>query len=108
MVYDQAPFLPPTPMVAAPADRARLVLTVPADAVVRLNGQRMTVTGTERKYLVPQVEPGKAYRYTVQVDVTRDGRTLSATAEPRIAAGAEVNLVFQEAVDRPQVVTTRD
>ena len=69
---------------------------------------RMTVTGTERKYLVPQVEPGKAYRYTVQVDVTRDGRTLSATAEPRIAAGAEVNLVFQEAVDRPQVVTTRD
>jgi uncharacterized protein (TIGR03000 family) len=98
----------PTAVAAESADRARLTLSVPGDAVVYLSNQRMTLEGTSREYIVPGLKAGLQYRYPVRVDVVRDGRVYSASSDQEIQAGQQVNLVFNQSEGRPQIVALRD
>jgi uncharacterized protein (TIGR03000 family) len=90
-----------------PSDsRARFALTVPDNAVVYMNRQRMTMTGTVRHYVTPQLEPGREYRYPVRVEVVRNGVTYAANAEPQVQAGQTIDLIFKP-VDQPRIVADR-
>lgn len=81
-------------------DRAALLIVkVPADAVVYLMDQKMTLTGTERKYRIPLPEAGKEYRYPVRVEVVRDGKTLVSRSEQKIRGGQRFEVAVAESVD---------
>jgi uncharacterized protein (TIGR03000 family) len=101
-------YQPTAPVVAATpieTDRAHLILSVPADAVVYLNNQRMSLEGASRTYFVPGLQAGKQYRYPVKVEVVRAGRMFRANTEPMIISGREFNLQFVDTANQPQFVT---
>jgi uncharacterized protein (TIGR03000 family) len=95
------------PAVTATSDvRGHLTVTVPADAVVYLCDQPMTITGPVREYVISGLKPGHEYRYPVRVEVTRAGQLYRASVEPRIQSGQQLSLVFSDTAGRPQIVAT--
>ncbi len=76
--------------------RAWVVLSVPEDAVVHLENQRMTMTGTTRRFYSTPLEVGRGYVYTVKVEVERDGHTVSQTSRVNVRANNNVQLTFAE------------
>jgi uncharacterized protein (TIGR03000 family) len=93
-------------MTASSDVRGHLTLTVPADAVVYLCDQPMTIAGPVREYVIPGLTPGREYRYPVRVEVTRAGQLYRATAEPRVQAGQQASLAFSDAAAKPPVVVS--
>lgn len=77
--------------------RAWIVLTVPADAMVYFQDQPTTSTGTRRRFRSPVLEQDKAFVYTIRVELQRDGQLVSNTQQPRVSAGSRVELDFAEA-----------
>jgi uncharacterized protein (TIGR03000 family) len=93
--------------VTATSDvRGHLTVTVPADAIVYLCDQPMTITGPVREYVISGLKPGHQYRYPVRVEVTRAGQLYRASVEPRIQSGQQLSLVFSDTAGRPQIVAT--
>lgn len=76
--------------------RSWVVLSVPEDAVVELENQKMTLTGTTRRFYSTPLEVGKNYVYTVKVEVERDGHTVSQTQRFNVRAEQNVQLTFDE------------
>ena len=64
------------PVAPVTAGVAYLNVNVPADAKVYLQDQLMTVGGTERRFVTPQMENGVQHVYTVKVEVVRNGQTI--------------------------------
>ena len=87
------------PAVVAPATSgvAYLNVNVPADAKVYLQDQLMTVEGTQRRFVTPTIEAGDQHLYTVKVEVVRDGKTITKTAQTTVALGQEavVSVAFE-------------
>jgi uncharacterized protein (TIGR03000 family) len=86
---------------------AHLNINVPADAKVYLENKLMTVTGTDRHFVTPELPKGSTFVYTVKVEVERDGQTLTKTTEAKIAAGQEiaVSVKFDARNDKQLVAT---
>jgi uncharacterized protein (TIGR03000 family) len=82
---------------------ATVVVKVPQQAKVYLEGQEMSLTGSVRQFRSPALESGKDYVYTVRVDIERDGKTVSKTAKATVRAGSNVEV----AVDFPEGNTTQ-
>jgi uncharacterized protein (TIGR03000 family) len=85
----------PTNYVAAPVVQpstgvAYLNVNVPEDAKVYLQDKLMTIGGTDRRFVTPQMQAGVQHLYTVKVEVVRNGQTVSKTAQAAVAAGQEV------------------
>ncbi len=77
------------------ADRATLVLTVPEDAKLTINGAATMATSTQRVFESPALEPGRDYEYTVVAEVTRNGETRSATKVVIVRPGQETRETMQ-------------
>ena len=86
---------------------AILVVKVPADATVYLVDQKMTLTGTERRYRIPLADPGKDYTYPIRVEVVRDGKTLVSRSEQKIRGGQRFEIVVAESVNETELVAKR-
>ena len=71
---------------------AYLKVNVPADAKVYLQDQLMTIGGTDRRFVTPQMQVGVQHVYTVKVEVVRNGETVSKTAQATVGAGQEVSV----------------
>jgi uncharacterized protein (TIGR03000 family) len=80
-----------TSATAADTRVAHLNVSVPADARVYLQEQKMSLTGPQRRFVTPALPTGN-HIYSVRVEVDRDGKTLTKTTEATVAAGREVNL----------------
>jgi uncharacterized protein (TIGR03000 family) len=81
---------PPSEIASAPAKRvanATLVVTVPEDAVVFINGKATQTRGALRKYFSKGLEQGETYRYTIRAQVIRGGATVEDTRVARVCAG---------------------
>lgn len=93
-----APAAPPAPYgqadsgAPATAGSARLIVRVPEDAAVYLEGQKMQSTGPLRHYVSPPLRPGVQYTYTVRVDAARDGQTASKTVRVPVQAGQQIEV----------------
>ena len=79
------------PAVSAPATSgvAYLNINVPADAKLYLQDQLMTVEGAQRRFVTPLIQAGDEHLYTVKVEVVRDGKTITKTAQTTVSAGTE-------------------
>jgi len=91
-----APAAPVHHAAAPTAAPARIVVTLPADANLKIDGNLMASNATRRVFESPKLEAGKAFSYTFQVEYQRDGKPVVATKNVRITAGAEVNVSFGE------------
>lgn len=71
-----------------------IVVDVPADAKVFVNGHATTSTGEHRQYVSHGLEDGMRYEYQVRVEVVRDGKTLSDTKTVELTAGSQASVAF--------------
>jgi len=77
--------------VAAPAT---IVLSVPADAQVTIDGVATTSTSATRTFVTPELDPAKAFVYTLSAQIVRNGQTLTVSEQVSVQAGEQVRVNF--------------
>jgi uncharacterized protein (TIGR03000 family) len=94
--------VPPAPGAGTPPgttyqlqDAGYLLVSVPEDAKVFVNGRATTSTGSERQYVSRGLESGQRYSYEVRAEVIRDGKTVSETQTAQLIAGSQASLTFK-------------
>ena len=83
-------------------------MNVPESSVVYLVGQRMTLTGTTRRFRIPLKENGKEYNYQIRVETVRDGQTLTAESTPKVRGGQQLELKVVETDQKELVAVALD
>jgi uncharacterized protein (TIGR03000 family) len=69
---------------------AKLVVTLPADATLTIDGNLTTSTSGLREFVSPKLEPGKDFHYTLKATVMRDGKPLETVKTVAVHAGAQI------------------
>jgi uncharacterized protein (TIGR03000 family) len=77
---------------------ARLIVQLPAEARLLINGRPTRSTSPRRVFTSPPLRPGRAYYYTLKATLNRDGKTEVARKRVRVRAGriSRVRLKFPE------------
>jgi uncharacterized protein (TIGR03000 family) len=98
--------LPPTPEKVPGPDKkksslegpapATIIVSLPAEAKLLIDGNATTSTTTERVFVSPALDRGMEYYYTLKAEVVRDGKAEVRTEKVAVRAGEEtrVNLQF--------------
>jgi uncharacterized protein (TIGR03000 family) len=81
---------PKNPVVAP----ATIVVNVPADARLFVDGAATTSTSEVRTLVTPTIEVGTTYVYTMRAEVVRDGRTVEQTQVVNVTGGQTANVRF--------------
>jgi uncharacterized protein (TIGR03000 family) len=76
------------------ANRAKLIVDVPADAKLYIDDQLMKTPSPHRVYSTPDLDRGQAYYYVVRVEMVRDGQKQSETKRVILRAGQEIRADF--------------
>ncbi len=81
------------------AKTARVIVSLPADAKLTINGQATKSTSAKRVFESPALEQGKTYSYTFKATVVRDGQTVTAERKIKVKAGERqpVSFDFEDA-----------
>ena len=69
-------------------------VTVPGNAKVYINGYETRMTGTNRRYVVNDLEPGQLYDYEVRIVALVNGRTVEETQWVTLAGGQQGLVAF--------------
>jgi uncharacterized protein (TIGR03000 family) len=79
---------------------ANLVVTLPADARLFVDGHETKSTTGERLLTTPDLQPGREYSYTLRAEVTRGGKVHEASQRVTVRAGqqTQVDIQIPEAV----------
>ena len=99
---------PPMPKKVSEQTKARstIIIDVPADAKLFVDGQLMKSTSTRRVIQTPVLNSDETYYYELRVELERDGKTVSESRRVLIQPGAEVVAAFRDpATARPDVAT---
>ena len=118
-VMESSPTAPDAPQVPAKpqgegsndaekmtSTNALLMVNVPQDARVFVNGSKTTSTGANRRYLSRGLQQGFNYEYSVRAEVTRDGKVVTDTKNVSVTAGQIVSLSFDlQAADAETTLT---
>jgi uncharacterized protein (TIGR03000 family) len=83
----------PKPPAASNAP-AKLLVSLPADAALTIDGQATTSTGTTREFASPVLEAGRDYVYTLKANIVRDGKTVEESQTIRVRAGQTSEVSF--------------
>jgi uncharacterized protein (TIGR03000 family) len=70
----------------APAP-ATIVVDLPADAQLKIDGEATTSTGNSRVFVSPTLNPGREYHYTLKAEVQRDGEPVTLERTITVKAG---------------------
>jgi uncharacterized protein (TIGR03000 family) len=78
---------------------ALLLVRLPADARLTIDGTPTRSPGDTRRFLSPPLEPGRRYVYVLRAEAVRDGKKVAETREVPVRAGeeSEVSLTFSTA-----------
>jgi uncharacterized protein (TIGR03000 family) len=77
------------------AARAVILVTAPPAARLTFNGWTAAADTGTRRFRSPPLEAGKAYTYTLQAELARDGRSLVQTYQVVVRAGQETSVPVQ-------------
>jgi uncharacterized protein (TIGR03000 family) len=66
---------------------ARLVVELPADATLTIDGKEMKTTSGRRVFRTPELEKGQVYYYTLKATVLREGKPVEQTKHVIVRAG---------------------
>jgi uncharacterized protein (TIGR03000 family) len=79
-----------------PADGGLIVVQVPADARITVNGAATNSQGAVRRFLSRGLADGKNYEFVVRMEIERDGKTEQATKVVKLTAGEQSSVSFVE------------
>ncbi len=103
--YGVAPVAPVTPVKPEPAPApapkevsapATIVVTLPADAKLTIDGAATSSTSARRTFVSPTLPAGQEFGYTLQAEIVRDGKTVKVTKQVTVRAGEETTVSFEE------------
>ena len=81
--------------------KTKVTVRVPADAKLFLSGHETQSTGEVREFTTIQLEAGQTWNgYTVRVELTRNGQTLSKDQTISLNAGDSRELSFDFDTDK--------
>jgi uncharacterized protein (TIGR03000 family) len=86
--------IPTPPAKTETSARATIVVTVPADARLTVDGNPTSSTSERRTFLTPALETGADYIYTIRAEVVRDGRSVIETQRVTVRGGETTNVPF--------------
>jgi uncharacterized protein (TIGR03000 family) len=66
---------------------ATLVVTLPEDANLKIDGTATKATSGVRQFTTPALVRGQSYFYTLTAEIVRDGKTYAATQTVTVSAG---------------------
>ncbi len=78
---------PPSANYYASSISATVEVLVPAGASVWINGSPTTLTGEDRIFTSPPLEPGQTYQYEVKAQWMRGAKQVAETQMIQVAAG---------------------
>ncbi len=87
---ENPPTAPPAPKKkeeASKAAPATIYVSLPADAKLTVDDIATTSTSATRVLATPELENGREYYYTLKAQVTREGKTLTASQRVAVRAG---------------------
>jgi uncharacterized protein (TIGR03000 family) len=84
------------------SDSALLMVSVPADAKVFVNGRPTKSTGESRHYTSTGLQPAAFYPYQVRAEFIRGGKLVSEEKTVQLTAGQTSSLAFS-AASEPQM-----
>jgi len=73
---------------------ATLVVSLPADARLTVDGNATTSTAAVRTFVTPELATDYNYVYTLRAEVVRDGRTVVETQQVTVRGGQTTNVPF--------------
>lgn len=74
-------------MPAAGQSYAMVVVDLPAEARLTIDGQATTSTSAQRTFQTPDLEDGRTFHYTLRAEVVREGRVQTVTERIAVRAG---------------------
>lgn len=86
--------------MATPA-KATLVVNVPAEARVTIDGETTSSGSNVRVFATPVLQAGFSYRYIIQAEINRNGQTVVETKAVTVKAGEESRVSFEPAIAMP-------
>jgi uncharacterized protein (TIGR03000 family) len=110
-VYQSHHWIKPVPLAAPPADAAarvpdgpvRLMVRVPADAEVWVDGNPTRQTGPAREFITPPLKGGAEYVLLVRARWTENGQERDQTSTVSVRAGGRFQVAFPTAPDTEAV-----
>lgn len=73
---------------------ARLIVSLPAEARLTVDGSPTTSTSGQRTFVSPPLQPGVDYYYTLRAEVQRDGQTVATTQRVQVRAGQDITVTL--------------
>jgi uncharacterized protein (TIGR03000 family) len=86
---------------------ALIDMTVPANAVVLLDGEPTRQTGASRQFVSPPLKSGKDYHYELRVRWNDNGRDVEESRQVTVHADERVNVAFPAVVATEKVSAPR-
>ncbi len=85
------------------ADKLPVVvkITVPADAVLEIDGEKKTQTGTDRSFITPDLEKGKKYNYQLKATFKKEGKPVTVEKTISVEPGKDTEIDLTKA-DEPK------
>ena len=74
-------------VASASPNAATVVVTLPADAKLTIDGAATTSTSSERTFETPELKTGKTYAYTLEATFQKDGKAVVVSKKITIEAG---------------------
>jgi uncharacterized protein (TIGR03000 family) len=82
---------------AMPFDKATVIVALPADAALYVDGRRLEFSAATREVVTPVLEANTDYYYMVKTAVIRDGMTVEQVKRVNFRAGQLVRVNMEEA-----------
>ena len=78
----------------APAP-ATILVSLPADAKLTVDGVNTTSTTASRSFVTPVLENGKTYFYTLKAEIVREGKAVTVAKKVEVRAGEASQVSFE-------------
>lgn len=87
-------------------NKAQVVVKLPADAKLYANDQLTNLDSSERAFSTPALEKGLDYQYSMKIEYTRNGKTLTDNQIVKVRAGQVSVVDFNERVKAETAIST--
>jgi uncharacterized protein (TIGR03000 family) len=101
VVQPGQPYKPPAPKPddkkkeeTAKPNQATIIVQVPAEAKMFVDGNEANLTSTSRRFITPALEMGRDYFYTIRAEKTRKGEKVAESKRVVFRAGQTVKVNF--------------
>jgi uncharacterized protein (TIGR03000 family) len=76
---------------------ATIIVTLPADAKLMIDGAATTSTSELRTFVSPELPAGRDFSYMLQADFQNEGRPVTVTKQVIVRAGSETRVTVSAA-----------